>query len=92
MLNIDKKNVVLNFDKDKDQRDFDATLKQLYPQLSSQEIRLCTYFRLNLGSKEISMIEGSITPGSVRVYKNKIKNKIGLTAEDNLNDFLRAIN
>ena len=48
---------------------------------------LCNYFRLNMPSKEIASIEG-ITDGTVRVYKNKIKNKIGLSQLDSLNEYL----
>jgi DNA-binding CsgD family transcriptional regulator len=48
---------------------------------------MCSYFKLHLKSKEIAQIE-SITNGTVRVYKNKIKHKIGLDTEKNLNDYL----
>jgi hypothetical protein len=66
---------------------FSTTLKKKHPFLTDQEIGLCSYFRLNMPSKEIASIEG-ITDGTVRVYKNKIKNKIGLSQLDSLNEYL----
>jgi len=69
---------------------FTHQLKKYHPQLSDQEIALCNHFRMNKASKEIAQIEG-ITDGTVRVYKNKIKNKIGLSQMDSLNVYLMNI-
>jgi hypothetical protein len=66
---------------------FSQVLKKKHPFLTDQEIGLCTYFRMNTPSKEIAVLEG-ITDGTVRVYKNKIKNKIGLSQMDSLNEYL----
>ncbi len=66
---------------------FSNTLRKQHLFLTDQEIVLCNYFRLNMPSKEIASIEG-ITDGTVRVYKNKIKNKIGLSQLDSLNEYL----
>lgn len=65
-------------------------VKSLHPELSSHDLNLCSYIRLKLNSKEISLITG-ITPGSVRVYKTKLKNKLGLKNEENLNQYLQSI-
>lgn len=65
-------------------------IKSLHPELSSHDLNLCSYIRLKLNSKEISLITG-ITPGSVRVYKTKLKNKLGLKNEENLNQYLQTI-
>jgi hypothetical protein len=69
---------------------FSQVLKKKHPFLTDQEIGLCTYFRMNTPSKEIAVLEG-ITDGTVRVYKNKIKNKIGLSQLDSLNEYLLNI-
>ena len=84
---IDKKQIVKNSTALDDKGLFQKALEQFHPELSIQERTLCTYFRLHLSSKEISVIEG-ITNGTVRVYKNKIKHKMGLNAEDSLNEYL----
>lgn len=65
-------------------------LSQQFPSLTEQELKLCAYFKLNLSSKEVSLLEG-ITSGSVRVYKTKIKSKMGLGKEQKLDDFLNII-
>jgi DNA-binding CsgD family transcriptional regulator len=84
---IDKKQLVKNSTALDDKGMFQRELERLHPELSYQERTLCTYFRLHLSSKEISVIEG-ITNGTVRVYKNKIKHKIGLNQEESLNQYL----
>ena len=71
---IDKKQIVKNSTALDDKGLFQKALEQLHPELSYQERILCSYFRLHLSSKEISVIEG-ITNGTVRVYKNKIKQR-----------------
>lgn len=84
---IDKKQIVKNSTALDDKGMFQKELERLHPELSFQERTLCTYFRLHLSSKEIAVIEG-ITNGTVRVYKNKIKHKMGLNAEESLNQYL----
>jgi len=84
---IDKKHIVKNSTALDDKGLFQKALEQFHPELSYQERILCTYFRLHLSSKEISVIEG-ITISTVRVYKNKIKQKMGLNAEESLNEYL----
>jgi DNA-binding CsgD family transcriptional regulator len=84
---IDKKQLVKNSTALDDKGMFQRELERLHPELSYQERTLCTYFRLHLSSKEIAVIEG-ITNGTVRVYKNKIKHKIGLNQEESLNQYL----
>ena len=84
---IDKKQLSKSAIVLEDKELFQKELERLHPELSYQERLLCTYFRLNLSSKEISVIEG-ITNGTVRVYKNKIKNKIGLSTDESLIDYL----
>lgn len=66
---------------------FQYELEQIHPELNYQERVLCNYFRLNLSSKEIAVIEG-MTDGTVRVYKNKIKNKLALRSEESLAEYL----
>lgn len=84
---IDKKQIVKNSTALDDKGLFQKELERAHPELSYQERTLCTYFRLHLSSKEIAVIEG-ITSGTVRVYKNKIKHKIGLSADESLNEYL----
>ncbi len=66
-------------------------LKVYHPNLSNQEIEFCHYCIFELSSKEIGQITGQ-TDGAVRVYKNNIKNKLGLTKENDLLEYLKKLN
>lgn len=90
LLQIDKKNYETNAQLKNEEKQFYDKLKALHPELSKVDIQFCTYFRIDLSSKEIALLE-DIAPNSVRVYKNRIKNKIGLSVEDNLNEYLKRI-
>lgn len=70
--------------------DFMDKLANKYPLLTKRELKLCMYFRLDLSSKEISLIE-NIADGTIRVYKTKIKSKIGLEKDENLSSFLNNL-
>jgi hypothetical protein len=86
----EEKESVINENIQDEKDSFFEKLKSKHPELSPQDLNLCSYVRLQLNSKEISLISG-ITPGSVRVYKTKLKNKLGLKYEDNLNKYLELI-
>ncbi|WP_223609558.1 hypothetical protein [Chryseobacterium sp. OSA05B] len=65
-------------------------LEALYPILTKKELKLSIYFRMNLSSKEILALEGTTTT-TVRVYKTRTKNKVGLSRQDDLATFLNSI-
>lgn len=69
---------------------FLTQLKDKHSNLSDNEIAFCQFCYVNLSSKEISQITGQ-SEGAVRVYKNKIKNKLLLKKEDDLNEYLKRI-
>ncbi|MGV3631908.1 MAG: helix-turn-helix transcriptional regulator [Bacteroidota bacterium] len=90
LINIDQKNAGNSLDVEEENSRFILELQKLHPGLSKQELTFCSYFRMNLNSKEIASIT-NMTSGTIRVYKNKIKAKAGLLAEENLNDYLQEI-
>lgn len=90
LINIDQKNAGNSLDVEEENSRFMLELQKLHPELSKQELTFCSYFRMNLNSKEIASIT-SMTSGTIRVYKNKIKAKIGLSPDENLNDYLQEI-
>jgi ligand-binding sensor domain-containing protein/DNA-binding CsgD family transcriptional regulator len=69
---------------------FLSTLKTKYPQLSPTDLKLCAYLRLNLSSKEIAQLL-NISLKGVEVSRYRLRKKIGLATEINLNDFLGKI-
>ena len=62
-------------------------LRVRYPMLTSYDIRLCTYLRANLSTKEIATIL-NITPDSVKKAKHRLRKKIGLNPLVAWSDFL----
>lgn len=78
------KNFQLTFDQMHD--DFFKELKRNYPSISNAELKLCALLRLNMNLKESAKILG-IEPDSVKTSRYRLRKKIGLKTEDNLNDF-----
>jgi hypothetical protein len=91
LLQIDKKNKNKTKEKSSEDNSFTISLIELNKNLSEQELRLCTYFKMNLSTKEISQLEQHLAPASIRVLKNRIKKKLELGPEDNLNQFLNSL-
>lgn len=90
LLQIDQKNHDFIDESSGETKEFMKKLAERFSFLTESELKLCVYFRLNLSSKEVSLLE-NITPGSVRVYKTKLKYKIGLDKETDLSVFLNSI-
>ncbi|WP_158795459.1 triple tyrosine motif-containing protein [Pedobacter sp. L105] len=69
---------------------FLTILKNKYPGLSSTDLKLCAYLRLNLSSKEIAQLM-NISLKGVEISRYRIRKKMELTTEVNLYDFLIRI-
>lgn len=61
--------------------DFYKKLKELCPELSPTELKLCAFLRLNMSSKEISSISG-ITVKSVEVMRARLRKKLSISNTD----------
>jgi len=59
---------------------FQQRLKMRYPSLTVYDIRLCTYLKANLATKEIATLL-NITPDSVKKAKHRLRKKIQLTPQ-----------
>ncbi len=71
-------------------QDFSARLLAAYPTLSPAEIRICSFLRLNMTSKDIALL----TNRSIRTIentRNSIRSKMKLSPESNLVSHLLAI-
>jgi len=69
---------------------FYTSLKQVAPDLTLHEQKICAYLRLGMNTKEIA----SITFRQVRTVEStrfRIRKKVGLTATDNLFEFLEKL-
>jgi DNA-binding NarL/FixJ family response regulator len=56
---------------------FQEDLKSHYPQLTTYDLRLCTYLKANLSTKEIATLL-NITPDSVKKAKHRLRKKLDL--------------
>jgi DNA-binding CsgD family transcriptional regulator len=66
---------------------FLKTMKSTYSDLTPSDLRLCAYLRINLSSKDIAPLLG-ISVRGVENHRYRLRKKLGLTAEDNLTEFI----
>lgn len=66
---------------------FSARLHQQYPQLSPNDIRLCCLIKINMTNREIASIQ-NISVGAVEKSKYRLKKKLGLDKEEDLNTYI----
>ncbi|WP_432327011.1 helix-turn-helix transcriptional regulator [Mucilaginibacter sp. P25] len=69
---------------------FLATMKAKFPGLSSTDLKLCAYLRLNLSSKEIAQLL-NISLKGVEISRYRVRKKLQLATETNLYDFLMEV-
>ncbi len=67
--------------------DFTKRLQEQYPDMTPQEIKLSTYLRLNLTTKEIAQLL-SISVRGVEISRYRLRKRLGLDRSDNLTDFI----
>ena len=58
---------------------FQNQLKHQHPELTAYDLRLCTYLKSNLSTKEIATLL-NITPDSVKKAKHRLRKKLGMEA------------
>ncbi len=71
-------------------KDFFKKVKEMHPGLTTGDLRLCVYLRLNLSSKEIAPLL-HISPRSVEIKRYRLRKKMELDKETNLNDYIIQI-
>jgi hypothetical protein len=64
-------------------------LKEQYPELSPYDLRLCSLIKLNLETKQIATLL-DISTESAKVARSRIRKKMGLQMEQNLQEFLQT--
>lgn len=70
--------------------DFFNSLKQQYPSLTDKDMKLCAYLRLGLTTKQIAQMM-SVLPESVNTSRYRLRRKMGLAADELLEDTIRNI-
>lgn len=71
-------------------QEFFQRLKDKYPQLSSNDLRLCAYIKLGFNSKEIADFM-NIQPSSVYINRSRLRKKLDLNTDQDLHVFLNSV-
>lgn len=69
---------------------FLSTLKEKFPNLSSNDLKLCAYLKMNLSSKEMAQLM-SITIRAVEVSRYRLRKKLNVASDVNLFDYLISV-
>ncbi len=75
---------------EKSHPEFFDSLNNLNPKLTNNDLKLCAYMRLGMTSMEISNLQ-FIEKKSVEMSKYRLKKKLQLEAEDDLNTFIQNL-
>jgi len=67
--------------------DFITKLKVKYPQLTPSDLKLCAYLKLNLTTKDIAPLL-NISVRGVEISRYRLRKKLDLSNDVNLNDFM----
>ena len=67
--------------------DFFKDLLAAYPQLTNRDLKLCSYLKMNLPSKEIAPLMG-ISVRGVEVHRYRLRKKLGVDNSKNLTNWL----
>ncbi|NUY82210.1 histidine kinase [Flavobacterium sp. MAH-1] len=70
--------------------EFIKNLSKRYPQLTSKDIRLSIYLRMNMSSKEIAPLM-NISFRGVELHRYRLRKKLGLAAEESISKFMLEI-
>lgn len=71
-------------------QDFYKKLNEVYPNLSPNETKICSFLRLNMSTKEISSITFQSVK-SIEVARTRLRKKLGLERDDNLVSLLQKL-
>lgn len=84
-LNVD--DMTFEIQIDELHQEFFRKLKEQFPDLSTQDLRLCAYLKIGLNSKEIADLM-HVKPSSAYISRSRLRKKLNLSAEDDLYGFL----
>jgi DNA-binding CsgD family transcriptional regulator len=71
-------------------KNFYTRLKQKYPEISANDLKICALIKLNLSIKEMASIL-NISPDSVKTARHRLRKKLQLSTEENLTEFILSV-
>src|SRR5213075_552925 len=76
---------------DKVHSDFLVSLKQQYPNLNLNDLKLSAYLRMNLSTKEIAQLM-SVSIRGVEISRYRLRKKLEIPTRENLSNYLLNFN
>lgn len=89
-LNQDKDWIDFNSSFESLNKNFYIRLKEAYPEISQNDLKLCALIKLNLSIKEMAGIL-NISPDSVKTARYRLRKKLQLSSEENLSEFISKL-
>lgn len=86
-LNQDKEWTDFNTHFESINKNFYSRIKQAYPDISPNDLKICALIKLNLSIKEMAGVL-NISADSVKTARYRLRKKLQLNSEDNLTDFI----
>jgi tetratricopeptide (TPR) repeat protein len=71
-------------------KDFNAKVKQRYPEVTAYELRLMALLKMNLSSKEIANIL-NISNEGIKKARYRLRKKLNISSEESLSDLIVAL-
>ncbi len=68
-------------------KDFFINLKARYDSLTTRDLKLCAYLRMNLSTKEIALL-ANVSPRGIDASRYRLRKKLEVNANINLTEFL----
>jgi DNA-binding CsgD family transcriptional regulator len=78
----------LHFDEVND--NYLKNLKSKFPKLTSSDLKICAYLKLNLSSKEIAQLT-NISVRGVEISRYRLRKKLGLSSDQSITVFLESL-
>lgn len=69
---------------------FFVKLKETFPALSENDLRLCACIRIGMSTKQLAMML-LVLPDTIITTRYRIRKKLGLSQDESLEDFLRTV-
>lgn len=70
--------------------EFQQRITERYPNLTKNDLKLCTYLRMNLSSKEMASLM-YVTVRAIEVSRSRLRKRLGLAPGENLLQFIQSI-
>lgn len=86
----DKANSALLMNVEEKNQEFLQRLAERHPNLTQGEKYLATLLRVNLSTKEISMLTGNV-PKTINMNRYRLRKSLNLSSEEDLTDYLQNI-